>query len=175
MVHCAGLVAGGPVARTRPADLDELQAAKVDGLRAVLDALDPRALRHLVVFGSIAARAPHRQLGGYGLANELLRRETLRRAAGLPGCATVVAEWSLWSGAGRAHEMGAVGQARRMGMAPVALRPGMEALLRLLAWPVGPGSAAPVVLTGPDDRTFPPPNEPLDDANDADDRANSPT
>lgn len=157
VVHCAGVVAGGPVALARPRDLDALTAPKAEGLGTVLDALDPGALRHLVVFGSVTARVAHRQLGGYGLANELLRREALRRAAALPRCATVVAEWSLWSGAGRAHEMGAVAQARRMGMAPVPLAPGMVALLRLLRWPAGVRAAGAVVLTGPgDDRTFPP-------------------
>ncbi|MBP2401154.1 SDR family NAD(P)-dependent oxidoreductase [Streptomyces syringium] len=157
VVHCAGLVAGGPVARTCPEDLARLRAAKVDGLRHVLDVLDPAELRQLVAFGSITARVPHRQMGGYGLANELLRHETLRRAAALPHCATVVAEWSVWSGAGQAHEMRAVDQARRMGMAPVALVPGMTALLCLLRWPPGPAHAASVILTGPGDRTFPPP------------------
>nr|WP_276319263.1 KR domain-containing protein [Streptomyces luteoverticillatus] len=168
VVHCAGVVAGGPVAGARARDLDALAAPKADGLGTVLDTLDPGALRHLVVFGSVTARVAHRQLGGYGLANELLRREALRRAAALPRCATVVAEWSLWSGAGRAHEMGAVGQARRMGMAPVPLAPGMAALLRLLRWPAGARAAGAVVLTGPgEDATFPP--------EEADGRGNSPT
>ncbi|GAA2717398.1 MULTISPECIES: KR domain-containing protein [Streptomyces] len=156
VVHCAGLVDGGPVAGMHPADLARLQAAKTGGLHAVLDALDVTALRQVVVFGSITARVPHRQMGGYALANELLRRQALRRAAVLPHCATVVAEWSVWSGAGQAHAMGAVPQARRMGMAPVPLGPGMAALLRLVAWPPGPGRGVSLVLTGEGDRTFPP-------------------
>ncbi|MEV4741001.1 KR domain-containing protein [Streptomyces sp. NPDC049555] len=156
VVHCAGLVDGGPVAGSHPADLARLQAAKAGGLHAVLDALDVGALRQVVVFGSITARVPHRQMGGYGFANELLRRQALRRAAALPHCATVVAEWSVWSGAGQAHAMGAVPQARRMGMAPVPLGPGMAALLRLMAWPPGPGRGVSLVLTGEGDRTFPP-------------------
>lgn len=156
VVHCAGLVAGGPVARIRPEDLRELRAAKVDSLRHVLAGIDTDGLRHLVVFGSVTARSPHRHMGGYALANELLRREALCWAPRLPSCATVVAEWSLWSGAGQAQAMGAVAQARRMGMVPVALRPGMAALSRLLAWPVGPRHAAAVVVTGAGDIAFPP-------------------
>ncbi|WP_175408873.1 KR domain-containing protein, partial [Streptomyces sp. TRM64462] len=157
VVHCAGLVAGGPVARTRPEELRELRDAKAGALRHVLDGIDTEELRHLVVFGSVTARAPHRHMGGYALANEVLRRETLRLAPRLPHCATVVAEWSLWSGAGQAHAMGAVAQARRMGMVPVALRPGMAALSALLARPAGPGHAEALVLTGAGDPTFPPP------------------
>ncbi|OKJ95188.1 hypothetical protein AMK26_31970 [Streptomyces sp. CB03234] len=156
VVHCAGLVAGGPVARTRADDLRELRDAKVGTLRHVLAGIDAEELRHLVVFGSVTARAPHRNMGGYALANEVLRRETLRWAPHLPYAATVVAEWSLWSGAGQAHAMGAVAQARRMGMVPVALRPGMAALSRLLARPAGPGNADALVLVGAGDPLFPP-------------------
>ncbi|MEU4445546.1 SDR family NAD(P)-dependent oxidoreductase [Actinosynnema sp. NPDC050801] len=146
VVHCAGTLAAGAVRRCTPADLARAQAAKVTGLRTVLDVLPADRLRHLVVFGSITARDPHRQMGAYGLANELLRRAALREAARLPGCSTVVAEWSLWSGAGMAHEVGAVAQARRMGMTPISLRAGMDALLRLLHWPSGRDHAAAIRL-----------------------------
>jgi hypothetical protein len=87
-------------------------------------------------------------MASYALANELLRRATMRAARELPDCATVAAEWSLWSGAGMAHQAAATGQARRMGMTPVSLRDGMAALLRLLAWPPGPTRATPLLLLG---------------------------
>lgn len=146
VVHCAGTMVAREVARCTEDDLARAQAPKVDGLRAVLDVVDAARLRHLVVFGSVTAHDPHRQMGAYGLANELLRREALRAAARLPEAATVVAEWSLWSGAGLAHEVGAVAQARRMGMTPIPLRAGMDALLRLLHRPAGPRHAAAVRL-----------------------------
>jgi hypothetical protein len=126
--------------------LAAVQAVKVHGLRNVLAALNPERLRHLIAFGSITAENPHPNMGGYALANELLWRTTLQAARSLPGCGTVAAEWSLWSGAGMAHQSGAVPQARRMGLPPISLRSGMVALVRLMSWPVGPAHAARLLL-----------------------------
>jgi len=148
VVHCAGLLQGRPLDRFTSHDLAVAQLVKVDGLRNVLAAVDRRRLRHLITFGSITAETPHRSMASYALANELLRRETLRAARELPVAATVAAQWSLWSGAGMAHQAGAVSQARRMGMIPVSLRAGTSALLRLLSWPAGPEHAAALILQG---------------------------
>lgn len=146
LVHCAGTLLSRPVEKCDAHDLASAQAPKVTGLHVVLDAIDGDALRHLITFGSITAHDPHAGMGSYALANELLRRATLRRAIDLPHCSTVAAEWSLWSGAGLAHEYGAVAQARRMGMRPISLRDGMRTLLRLLHWPAGPEHAAAIRL-----------------------------
>jgi NAD(P)-dependent dehydrogenase (short-subunit alcohol dehydrogenase family) len=139
VVHCAGVLGAGAVDRLTTYDLARAQGPKVEGLRNVLASL--RSLDHLVTFGSIAAEEPHRGLGAYALANELLRRATLDAAANLTGCATVAAQWSLWSGAGMAAQAGAVPQARRMGMTPIPLRSGLAALVRLLEWPPDQPSA----------------------------------
>jgi hypothetical protein len=148
VVHCAGLLCAGMVDGLSCHDLLRCQQVKVAGLRNVLTALDTRELRRLVVFGSIIAARPHRGLGGYALANELLSRATLRAAHELPDCAVVVAEWSLWSGAGMAHRMGAAAQARALGMSPVSLRAGMATLLRLFGSPTG---ATRLLLPSADD------------------------
>jgi len=150
VLHCAGVLHGGRVDRYRPEDLVVAQAVKVAGLRHVLAATDRSRLRNLVVFGSILAEQEPHNLGCYALANELLRRVALRLAAGMPDTATVVAQWSIWSGAGMAHDVGVVGQARRMGLVPIALRPGMSALRGLLAGPPVPGRAAALKLLGTD-------------------------
>jgi NAD(P)-dependent dehydrogenase (short-subunit alcohol dehydrogenase family) len=148
VLHCAGTLHSGPLSGLTWYDLASAQRVKVDGLRNVLAALDPGELRHLITFGSITAEIPHRGMACYALANELLCRATLRAARELPQCATVAAQWSLWSGAGMAQQAGAVPQARRMGLTPVPLRSGMLALLRLLGWPRGPATAAPLLLYG---------------------------
>ncbi|HEX2028072.1 MAG TPA: KR domain-containing protein [Nitriliruptorales bacterium] len=145
VIHCSGTLVAGEVAALTPEDLSRAQAAKVDGLHHVLAALDQDRLRYLVTFGSITATAPHRGLGAYALANELLARATLRYGRDLPRCTTVAAQWSLWAGAGMAHELGAVNQAIGMGMWPVPLGAGLGMVLRLLSLPAGVHS---LVLTG---------------------------
>ncbi|NIJ13046.1 NAD(P)-dependent dehydrogenase (short-subunit alcohol dehydrogenase family) [Saccharomonospora amisosensis] len=141
VLHCAGVLYGGPVEGCTSHQLLAAQRVKVAGLRNLLAAVPSADLRSLITFGSITAEHAHRSLGCYALANELLRRTTLEQAAQLPGCATVAAQWSLWSGAGMASGAGAVSQARRMGMVPVSLRAGMATLPRLLSWPEGAATA----------------------------------
>jgi NAD(P)-dependent dehydrogenase (short-subunit alcohol dehydrogenase family) len=149
VVHCAGVL--GPVGDCSPDELAATQAIKVIGLRNVLAAVDPRQLSHLITFGSILAEEPAHNLGCYALANELLRRATLNAAAALPKSTTVVAEWSMWAGAGMAHSMGLVAQARRGGLVPISLQAGMRAMGRLLALPAGAERAQAVILRGSDE------------------------
>jgi hypothetical protein len=75
----------------------------------------------------------------------LLARQTLRYGRRLPACTAVAAQWSLWAGAGMAHDMGAVAQGRRMGMWPVPLGAGLDTVVRLLALPAG---AHTLILAG---------------------------
>lgn len=133
LVHCAGVMCHGPASRYAPDELAAAQAVKVAGLGNAVAALDPARLRSLVVFGSmLAEREPH-TLGGYALANELLGRAAARLSARLPQTATVVAQWSIWAGAGMAHDLAVVPQARAMGLVPISLRPGLRALRGLVA------------------------------------------
>ncbi|MGY4911623.1 KR domain-containing protein [Micromonospora aurantiaca (nom. illeg.)] len=149
VVHCAGLLRGGPVTAGTAAGLSTVQAAKVDGLRHALDAVDRHALRRVLVFGSITAERPHRSLGAYALANELLRRCAVRLAADLPTAVTLVAEWSIWSGAGMAHGTpGAVAAARRLNLPPVPLGPGMATVDALWGLPAAPGRAQRLLISG---------------------------
>ena len=134
LVHCAGLVEAGRAASLSAADIARLTAPKVTGLRCVLAALDPGPLRTVLAFGSILARRPHSGVGGYALANELLRREVDRWAASRPGPRYLTAEWSIWDGAGLAAETGAVGVARRVGYVPVQAADGLRMVERLLSW-----------------------------------------
>jgi enediyne polyketide synthase len=134
VIHCAGVIEGGPVHRLTAADLTRLMTPKVTGLQAVLTALHPPSLRVVLAFGSILARVPHPGVGSYALANELLRREVDRCATRLPGPRYLTAEWSVWDGAGVAAQTGAVAQARQAGYSPIALADGLAAVERLLAW-----------------------------------------
>jgi enediyne polyketide synthase len=148
-VHCAGTIEGCPVRGLEPPDLMRVVAPKVEGLRAVLGAADPRRLKVVLAFGSILARVPHGNAGAYALANELLRREVDRLAATAPGPRYLTAEWSIWDGAGVAAESGAVAVARQAGYAPIRLAEGLAAVERLLAWQ-GPGTSVLISEESPD-------------------------
>ena len=110
-------------------------APKVDGLAAVLDAVDPGNLRVLVTFGSIIGRSGLRGEAHYATANEWLAGLTAGVAARYPGCRTVCIEWSVWSGIGMGEKLSVVEGLRRDGVTPINAEDGVRILRRLLADP----------------------------------------
>ena len=91
-------------------------APKIDGLRAVLAAVDPRRLRLLVTFGSIIGRAGLRGEAHYATANEWLADLTGRSAGTYPHCRCLCLEWSVWSGVGMGERLRCVESLTREGI-----------------------------------------------------------
>lgn len=148
VIHCAGLIDSCVVRNLDSPALTHLITPKVDGLRAILSAADLCTVRVVIAFGSILARTPHRAVGGYALANELLRREVDRWAVKAPRTRFLTAEWSIWDGAGIAAETGQVANARRLGFEPIPLAEGLRMVERLLSWQ-GPGTSVLVSAAPP--------------------------
>ncbi|WP_262391273.1 SDR family NAD(P)-dependent oxidoreductase [Nocardiopsis sp. CNR-923] len=124
-------------------------APKVEGLRAVLSAVDPDRLRLLVTFGSVIGRAGLRGEAHYATANDRMSALTADHARRHPRTRTLAVEWSVWSGAGMGERMGVVEALSREGVTPVSVDEGLAILRALLADP----DAGPVVVvsgrTGP--------------------------
>ncbi|WP_344954770.1 SDR family oxidoreductase, partial [Actinomadura miaoliensis] len=117
-------------------------APKIDGLRAVLDAVAPERLKLLVTFGSIIGRAGLRGEAHYATANERLADLTREFAARHPGCRTVCMEWSVWSGVGMGERLSVVEGLERDGITAITPDQGIEIMRRLVADPDVP----PVVV-----------------------------
>ncbi|MCG5438179.1 type I polyketide synthase [Micromonospora foliorum] len=136
--------------RNEPATLANLDAAafratfapKIDGLRAVLDAVEPGALRMLVTFGSIIGRAGLRGEAHYATANDWLAEITADFAAAYPECRTLCLEWSVWSGVGMGERLSVVEGLQRDGIVPISPDEGVRLMRRLIADPDAP----PVVV-----------------------------
>jgi enediyne polyketide synthase len=134
--------------RNQPAPLHSLDedafrqtlAPKIDGLEAILAAVNPGALKLLVTFGSIIGRAGLRGQADYATANDWLTAETRRVAAANPGCRCLALEWSVWAGAGMGERLGVLESLTREGISPISVEDGIEILLRLLATPRTPSS-----------------------------------
>lgn len=120
-------------------------APKVDGLRTVLDAVDPAQLRLLVSFGSIIGRAGLRGEAHYATANEWLAALTEQYGRDHPHCRTMCLEWSVWSGVGMGERLSVVESLAREGTTPVSPDDGVRILRRLLA---DPGAPTTVVVSG---------------------------
>jgi enediyne polyketide synthase len=108
-------------------------APKIDGLRAVLAAVDPEKVRLLVTFGSIIGRAGLRGEADYALANDWMTALTQDHARAYPHCRALAMEWSVWSGAGMGERLGVVESLVRDGITPIPADRGIEVLRRVLA------------------------------------------
>ncbi|HEX6873712.1 MAG TPA: SDR family NAD(P)-dependent oxidoreductase, partial [Micromonosporaceae bacterium] len=120
-------------------------APKLDGLRAVLAAIDPGQLRLLVTLGSIIGRAGLRGEAHYATANEWLADLTREIGERHPGCRAICLEWSVWSGVGMGERLSVVETLAREGVTPITPDQGVAILRRLL---VDPQAPAVVVISG---------------------------
>ncbi|MFE3176326.1 SDR family NAD(P)-dependent oxidoreductase [Amycolatopsis sp. NPDC059090] len=111
---------------------------KVDGLRAVLAAVDPARLTLLVTFGSVIGRAGLAGQADYATANEWMSALTVRFGQENPGCTCLAIEWSVWSGVGMGEKLGAVDSLLRQGITPISTDTGVAVLRRLAADPASP-------------------------------------
>lgn len=139
--------------RNEPASLSSLDmeafrrtlAPKLDGLAAVLDAIDGTALRLVVTFGSIIGRAGLRGEAHYATANDWLAEATAALNRRYPQCRAICLEWSVWSGVGMGERLSVVESLTREGITPITTDQGVAVLRQLLADPATPPA---VVVTG---------------------------
>ncbi|GAA0458615.1 polyketide synthase [Actinoplanes capillaceus] len=117
-------------------DHDEFRATfapKIDGLRAVLAALEPGRLRLLLTFGSIIGQSGLHGEAHYAMANEWLAALTRQAAADHPGSRVLCLAWSVWSGVGMGERLSVVESLSRAGITPVTPEQGVQIMRRLLA------------------------------------------
>jgi enediyne polyketide synthase len=118
-------------------------APKINGLRNVLEAVDPNQLRLLVTFGSIIARTGLHGEADYALANEWLTELTDEWRRAHPHCRCHAVEWSVWSGVGMGERLGRIDALRRQGITPIGPDEGVRILRQLIASPLAPPLAPP--------------------------------
>jgi enediyne polyketide synthase len=145
VLHGAGRNEPRALARLDAGDFRAALAPKVDGLRAVLDAVDGERLRLLVTFGSIIGRAGLPGEAHYATANEWLTELTKEVAERHPRCRALCLEWSVWSGVGMGERLSVVESLTRDGITPIAPDAGIALMRRLVADPDAP---AVVVVSG---------------------------
>ncbi|HMB89798.1 MAG TPA: SDR family NAD(P)-dependent oxidoreductase, partial [Rhodothermales bacterium] len=125
--------------------LQETLAPKVDGLRHLLDVLDPQHLRLLVAFGSIIGRMGLPGEAHYALANEQLRQLVDGYQQAHPACRCLTIEWSIWSEVGMGARLGSIDALRQRGIIPIPPEQGLAILRQLLSQPL---TETAVVVTG---------------------------
>jgi enediyne polyketide synthase len=138
VLHGAGHNQPATLATAAESSFRAALAPKVDGLRAVLGAVDPGRLRLLVTFGSIIGRTGLRGEAEYGTANEWMSDLTLDLADRYPACRCLAIEWSVWSGVGMGERLAVLDALVRDGITPIPPDQGVAMLLALVADPGAP-------------------------------------
>lgn len=138
VLHGAGRNEPAALADLTEEDFERTLAPKVDGLRAVLAAVDPGALKLLVCFGSVIGRTGLRGEAHYATANERLADLAERVANASPHCRVRCVEWSVWSGVGMGEKLSVVESLARQGITPISPDQGVGILLRLISDPDAP-------------------------------------
>jgi enediyne polyketide synthase len=159
VMHGAGRNDPAPLARLDAVAVRQALAPKLDGLHALLAAVDPGSLKLLITFGSIIGRAGLPGEAHYATANEWLAAATAEIAVRHPGCRTLCLEWSVWSGVGMGERLTVVESLTRRGITPVTPQDGVHLLRQLVADPQAPSVVVVSGRTGTIDTVRPPAGE----------------
>jgi enediyne polyketide synthase len=142
IVHAAAINEPCAVRDLTVAELRRTLAPKLAGLDHLVASVSRDRLKAIATFGSIIARTGLPGEAHYALANDLLRRATLRLAAELPACRCTVLEWSAWAEVGMAERMGRLDALIQRGLVPIAIDDGVTMFLRAL------GAAGAIAIAG---------------------------
>jgi len=96
VVHGAGVLADALLPEKTSEQIARVLAPKLDGLRHVLDALDGDALRHLVLFTSVAGLLGNPGQADYAAANEALCRFAAGWRHAHPEARVTAIDWGAW-------------------------------------------------------------------------------
>ena len=145
ILHGAGRNVPASLVTLDEATFHSTLAPKIDGLAALVGAVDPDSLKLMITFGSIIGRAGLRGQADYATANDWMTDLTKQVQAqlieqGHPHCRCVALEWSVWSGAGMGEKLGVLESLIREGISPISLDVGIDILRRVLATPAAPSS-----------------------------------
>jgi len=98
LIHGAGVLSDKLIEKKTEPDFEAVYATKVQGLQALLAAVPPHQLKHLVLFSSAAGFYGNMGQADYALANEILNKTAHRLNRQQPGCRPVAINWGPWDG-----------------------------------------------------------------------------
>jgi NAD(P)-dependent dehydrogenase (short-subunit alcohol dehydrogenase family) len=98
VVHGAGVLADSLVEAKTADQFERVYQTKVNGCRALLDALADEELRFVALFSSSTGRFGRKGQADYAVANEVLNKLAQRESRRRPGCRVVSLNWGPWAG-----------------------------------------------------------------------------
>jgi NAD(P)-dependent dehydrogenase (short-subunit alcohol dehydrogenase family)/acyl carrier protein len=98
LIHAAGVLQDRLIVDKTPEQFETVFSTKVDGLLALLQAVESAQLKHLVLFSSVAGRSGNRGQADYAMANEALNKIARQLAVELPQVRVRAVNWGPWDG-----------------------------------------------------------------------------
>jgi NAD(P)-dependent dehydrogenase (short-subunit alcohol dehydrogenase family)/acyl carrier protein len=145
IVHGAGVLADARIEDKTVEQFERVYGTKAEGLRSLLQAVEPDELRALVLFSSSTARFGRTGQVDYAIANEVLNKLAQQQARHLPNCRVVSINWGPWEGGMVTPALKKVFEQEGIGL--ISLDAGANYLVEELR--TRPGEAVEVVLLAP--------------------------
>ncbi|MFI5689516.1 SDR family NAD(P)-dependent oxidoreductase [Streptomyces sp. NPDC051636] len=98
VVHGAGVLADTLIKDKKAGDVERVLSTKLTGLRNVIEALPDEALRHVLLFSSVAGFFGNRGQSDYAMANEALNRWACALRHRMPEARITSVNWGAWAG-----------------------------------------------------------------------------
>ena len=98
IIHGAGVLADQLVEKKTLADFNRVFDTKVLGLEAMLGVVEPKKLKHLMLFSSVAGFYGNVGQTDYATANEILNKIAFAFKALYPNCLVKSLNWGPWQG-----------------------------------------------------------------------------
>ncbi|MGM0655621.1 MAG: SDR family NAD(P)-dependent oxidoreductase [Thermodesulfobacteriota bacterium] len=98
LIHGAGVLEDKLICEKTPDQFKNVFETKINGLFALLSAVDQDQLKYLVMFSSVAARFGNTGQCDYAMANEVLNKIARAKQFTLPHCRAIAINWGPWDG-----------------------------------------------------------------------------
>lgn len=118
IIHGAGVLADKRIENKTEADFDAVFDVKIKGLLAVTQAIDIEAIRHVVLFSSVAGFYGNVGQTDYAVANEALNRIAHLFHKNHPGIHVVSINWGAWDAGMVSPELKKVFEAHGVSLVP---------------------------------------------------------
>ncbi|WP_330301466.1 SDR family NAD(P)-dependent oxidoreductase [Streptomyces sp. NBC_00503] len=119
LVHGAGVLADQFIANKKASEIERVFAPKLAGLRAVTAALPAEALRHVVLFSSVAGFFGNQGQSDYAMANEVLNAWASSWKQSHPAAHVTSLNWGAWDSGMVSPQVKAIFEERGIVLIPV--------------------------------------------------------
>ena len=144
IIHGAGNLADKSIENKSSRDFDLVVNTKIIGLQNILQAVQPQALKFIVLFSSVAGFFGNSGQADYAIANEVLNKSAYILQKSLPNCRVAAINWGPWDSGMVSDDLKKVFEQR--GIRLIDSQNGISALLDELT---RPDSLPQVVIGSP--------------------------